>query len=71
MCRRMIGVSQERGRSFRLLNEIPAGVPGYQLQASAVRSSAEERKQRVNVEVLPNEGNEVRQDGRQEVVAFC
>jgi hypothetical protein len=45
-------------------------IPGYQLQASAVRSSAEERKQRANVEVLPNEGNEVRQDGRQEVVAF-
>ena len=28
MCRRMIGVPQERGRSFRLLNEIPAGDTG-------------------------------------------
>ena len=44
-------------------------LPGYQLQASAVHSSAEERTQRVNVEVPPTEGNEVRRDGRQEVIA--
>ena len=44
-------------------------IPGYQLQASAVHSSAEERTQRVNVEVPPNEGNEVRRDGHQEVIA--
>jgi hypothetical protein len=35
-------------------------IPGYQLQALAAHSSAEERKQRVNVEVSPSEGNEVR-----------
>ena len=44
-------------------------IPGDQLQASAVHSSAGERTQRVNVEVPPSEGNEVRRDGRQEVIA--
>ena len=43
--------------------------PGYQLPASAAHSSAGERKERVNAEVPPNEGNEVRRDGRQEVIA--
>jgi hypothetical protein len=45
-------------------------LPGDQLQASAAHSSAGERKQRVHVEVPPNERNEVRRDGRQEVVAL-
>ena len=45
-------------------------LPGDQLQASAAHSSAGERKERVNAEVPPNEGNEVRRDGRQEVVAL-
>jgi hypothetical protein len=45
-------------------------IPGYQLQASLVQSSAGERKERVNVEVPPSDGNEVRRDGRQEVVAL-
>src|SRR3954470_13972368 len=44
--------------------------PGDQLQASAAHSSAGERRERVNAEVPPNEGNEVRRDGRQEVVAL-
>jgi hypothetical protein len=44
-------------------------IPGYQLQALAAHSSVRERTQRVNVEVPPSEGNEVRRDGRQEVVA--
>ena len=44
-------------------------IPGYQLRASAAHSSAEERKERVNAEVLPGEGNEARRDGRQEVIA--
>jgi site-specific recombinase XerC len=43
--------------------------PGYQLRASAVHSSAGERRERVDAEVPPNEGDEVRRDGRQEVVA--
>ena len=33
MCKRAIGILQERGRSCRFLSEIPAGEPGYQLQA--------------------------------------
>ena len=45
-------------------------LPGDQLLASVVHSSAGERKERVNAEVPPNEGNEVRRDGRQEVVAL-
>ena len=44
-------------------------IPGDQLQASAAHSSAGERKERVNAKVPPNEGNEVRRDGRQEVIA--
>ena len=44
-------------------------IPGYQLQAVAVHSSAKERKQRVIAEVPPSEGNEVRWNGRQEVIA--
>jgi len=44
-------------------------LPGDQLQASTAHSSAEERKERVNAEVPPNEGNEVRRDGRQDVIA--
>jgi hypothetical protein len=39
-------------------------LPGDQLLASAARSSVGERKERVNTEVPPNEGNEVRRDGR-------
>ncbi len=44
--------------------------PGDQLQASAAHSSAKERKERVPTEVPPSEGNEVRRDERQEVVAL-
>jgi hypothetical protein len=43
---------------------------GQQLQASAAHSSAGERKERVNAEVPPKDGNEVRWDRRQEVVAL-
>ena len=44
-------------------------LPGHQLQASTAHSSAGERRERVDAEVPPNEGNEVRRDGRQEVIA--
>ena len=44
-------------------------IPGQQLLALAAHSSARERTQRVNVEVSPSEGNEVRRDEQQEVVA--
>jgi hypothetical protein len=43
MCKRAIGTLQELGRSCRFLNEIPAGEPGYQLQALAAHSSGGER----------------------------
>ena len=69
MCRQTIGILQELGRSCRFLSEIPAGEPGYQLQALAAHSSAGERIQRVSIELPPSEGNEVRWDGRQEVIA--
>jgi len=42
-----IGDPQELGRSSRLVDNLPAGATGDQLQASAVHSSAEERTQRV------------------------
>jgi hypothetical protein len=44
-------------------------LPGHQLQAPAAHSSAGERTERVNAEVPPSEGNEVRRDGRQDVIA--
>src|SRR5580765_4939778 len=44
--------------------------PGDQLQASAAHSSAGEQTKRVDTEVPPSEGNEVRREGRQEVVAL-
>jgi len=68
MCKRTREVPQELGRSGRSLNEIPAGEPGDQLQALMAHSSIGERTERVNAEVPPSEGNEVRRDGRQEVV---
>ena len=45
-------------------------LPGHQLQASAAHSSAGERKERVNAEVPPSEDDEVRRDGRQDVVVL-
>src|SRR5262249_3310750 len=45
-------------------------LPGDQLPASAAHSSAAERKERVNAEVPPSEGNEARREGRQEVAAL-
>src|SRR5262249_40940491 len=45
-------------------------LPGHQLQAPAAHSSAGERKERVDAEVPPSEGNEVRRDGRQGGVAL-
>jgi hypothetical protein len=45
-------------------------LPGDQLPAAAAHSSAAERKERVNAEVPPSEGNEARREGRQEVAAL-
>ena len=47
MCKRTIGVPQELGRSCRPLGNARLEPPGYQLQALAAHSSAEERNQRV------------------------
>jgi hypothetical protein len=59
-----LGFSRNLGDPVVSSAKIPAGVPGDQLQVSAVHSSAGEQKERVNAEVPPNEGNEVRRDGR-------
>ena len=64
-----LGFSRNLGDPVVSSAKIPAGVPGDQLQASAAHSSAGERNERVDAEVPPNEGNEVRWDGRQEVIA--
>ena len=75
-CRRRLNMANEHlGFSRNLGDPVVSSaksrpeIPGCQLQASAVHSSAEERKERVNAEVPPNEGNEVRRDGRREVIA--
>ena len=44
-------------------------LPGHQLQVSTVHSSVGKRKERVSTEVPPSEGNEVKRDGRPEVIA--
>ena len=69
MCERTIEVPQELARSCRFLSELPAGDTGLTtpgLSGALVHWGA---KERVNAEVPPNEGNEVRRDGRQEVIA--
>ena len=66
---RTFGAPQEPGRSCHLLSELPAGRPGQQLRASTAHSSGEERRERVDAGVPPSEGDEVRRDGRQGVVA--
>ena len=47
MCKRIIEVPQELGRSCCFLGNIRMEIPGYQLQALAVHSSVRERTQRV------------------------
>ena len=62
--KRITEVPQELGRVLLLLlGKSRLEIPGYQLLALAVHSSARERTQRVAAEVSPNEGNEVRRDG--------
>ena len=68
MRKRTIEVPQELGRSCRLLGKIPAGVPGEQLQASAAVLVRRGANITSTTEVPPSEGNEVRWDGRQEVI---
>ena len=63
MCKRTIGVPQELARSCRFLGDIPeggTGLPTPGLGGALVRRGA---KTTSATEVLPNEGNEARQDG--------
>ncbi len=69
MCKRAIEVPQELGRSCRFLGNIPAGdtgLPTPGLGGALVHRGA---KRTSASEVPPNEGNEVRRDERQEVIA--
>ncbi len=69
MCKRMIEVPQELGRSCYLLGNIPAGdtgLPTPGLGGALVRQGA---KRASATEVSPSEGNEARRNGKQEVIA--
>jgi hypothetical protein len=69
MCKRTIGVPQELGRSCRFLGNIPAGDTGLPTPGpggALVRRGANTTSE---PEVPPNDGNEVRWDEQQEVIA--
>ena len=69
MCKRTIGVPQELGSSCRFLGRIPAGdtgLPTPGLGGALVRWGANITSE---TEVPPNDGNGVRRDERQEVIA--
>ena len=67
--KRKLGFSRNLGDPVVSSAKSRPEIPGYQLQAPAAHSSAGERTERVNAEVPPNEGNEVRRNGRQDVIA--
>ena len=63
-CKQTMVVPQKLGRTlFAPRRTSGREIPDYELQALAVHLSARERNQRVQPEVLPSEGNEVRQEG--------
>ena len=67
--KRIIEIPQELGRSCYFLGRLPAGdtgLPTPGLGGALVRQGANTTSA---TEVSPNEGNEVRRDGQQEVVA--
>ena len=69
MCKRTIGVPQELGRSCRFLGSIPAGdtgLPTPGLGGALVRRGANITSE---TEVPPHDGNGVRRDEPQEVIA--
>jgi hypothetical protein len=69
MCRRIIEIPQELGRSCRLLGKFPAGDTGSTtpgLGGALVRRGANATSE---TEVPPNDGNGVRWDEQQEVIA--
>ena len=68
MRKRTMGVPQELGRSCRFPGSIPAGdtgLPTPGLGGTLVRRGANATSE---TEVPPNEGNEVRREGRQEII---
>jgi hypothetical protein len=68
MCKRIIGVAQELGRSCRfhsISRTESSGITKLQACKSRTQLARANRVQRV---VPPNEGNEVTWDGRQEVI---
>ena len=67
--KRTLGFSRNLGDPVVSSAKSRPEIPGDQLQASAAHSSVGERKERANAEVPPSEGNEVRRDGRQDVIA--
>ena len=69
MCKRTIGVPQELGRSCCFLGNIPAGDTGLSTPGSGGALVRQGAKPTSDTEVSPSEGNEVRRDGQQEVVA--
>jgi hypothetical protein len=70
MANGQLGFSRNLGDPVVSSSKSRLEIPGNQLQASAAHSSTVEQKERVDAEVPPSEGNEVRRDGRQEVVAL-
>jgi hypothetical protein len=68
MSKRTRGVPQELGRSCRLHGKSRQEIPGKQLQASRPHG-VYGRSERCRATVVPpSEGNEVRREGRQEVI---
>jgi hypothetical protein len=69
MCKRTIEIPQELGRSRCLLGNIPAGDTGLPTPGLGGALVPRGAKATSATEVPPSEGNEVRRDGRQEVIA--
>ena len=68
--KRKLGVSRNLGYPVVSSVKSRPELPGHQLQVSAAHSSAGERTERVKREVPPSEGNEVRRNGRRDVIAL-
>jgi len=69
MCKRMTEVPQELGRSCCFLGNTPAGDTGLPTPGPGGPLVRPGTNLTSDTEVSPSEGNEVRRDGQQEVVA--
>ena len=69
MCKRTIEIPQELERSCRLLGNFPDGATGLPTPGFGGALVRQRANPTSATEVPPNEGNEVRRDGRQEIVA--